>query len=167
MLILAKLFKALNSDASPWQLALGVMFGMIIGLTPFLRLHTFIILFIVLFFRVNLGTFLLSMGVFGVLAFALEPMMAGIGDSLLGSPDLQATWTALYNTLPGQLSQFFHNLTLGGLLFSLTLSPVVLIASKFLIEKYREHLMAWVNKLRLVKFLKGTRWFSVYQQLGG
>lgn len=35
MQLLAKLLKALNSDDSPWQLAFGVMLGMIMGLTPF------------------------------------------------------------------------------------------------------------------------------------
>ena len=47
MQLLAKLLKALNSDDSPWQLAFGVMLGMIMGLTPFLGLHSIIILFIV------------------------------------------------------------------------------------------------------------------------
>ena len=59
MQLLAKLLKALNSDDSPWQLAFGVMLGMIMGLTPFWGLHSLLILFIVLFLRVNLSTCLL------------------------------------------------------------------------------------------------------------
>ena len=104
MQLLAKLLKALNSDDSPWQLAFGVMLGMIMGLTPFLGLHSIIILFIVLFLRVNLSTFLLAYALFSGLTLMLNPMMAGIGESLLTSANLTSMWTSLYNSTFGQLT---------------------------------------------------------------
>ena len=143
------------------------MFGMIVGLTPFWRLHNILILFIVLFFRVNIGTFLLSFSAFGVLAFALDPTMVSVGEAVLTSEGLQSTWISLYNTDLGQLSQFFHTLTMGSLLVSIVLCPVVLIASKILIVRYREHIMAWIEQLKIVQFLKGTRLFDIYQKLEG
>ena len=82
MVFIAKLLKALSSDASPWQLALGIMFGMLVGLTPLLRLHNLIVLFIVLFFRVNLSTFLIALSLFSGLAYLLDPAMITIGESL-------------------------------------------------------------------------------------
>lgn len=165
MVFLAKLLKALSSDASPWQLAFGIMLGMMVGLTPIWRLHNLIILFVVLFMRVNLSTFLVSLTLFSGLAYLFDPMMINIGESLLTNPDLQASWTSLYNTNLGQLSQFFHTLTLGSLVISLIFAPVLLLLSKFLIVQYRERFMVWANKLKLVQFLKGSRVFQLYMDM--
>jgi len=164
--LLAKLFKALNSDASPWQLAFGIMFGMIMGLTPLLGLHSLLILFGVLFFRINLSTFILSWGVFSAISYLLSATMVGIGESLLSNPNLVATWTLLYNTSIGQLTQFYHTLTLGSLVLSLILSPFILVVSKILIVQYRERLMVWVNKLKIIQFIKGSTLYQLYQALG-
>lgn len=167
MLILAKLLKALHSDAGPWQLAFGIMLGMMMGLTPFYRLHNILILFIVLFFRVNLATFLLSFGVFSILAFLLDPLMMGIGEALLVNEGLSGLWTALYNTGIGRLSQFYNTLTIGSLLFSILLAPFVLFASKILIIQYRKRFLAWIEKLKVIQFIKGSRVYQIFQGLGG
>lgn len=164
--LLAKLFKALNSDASPWQLAFGIMFGMIMGLTPLLGLHSLLILFGVLFFRINLTTFILGWGVFSAISYLLGSTMAGIGESLLSNPSLVTTWTFLYNTSIGQLAQFYHTLTLGSLVLSLILSPFILVISKVLIVQYRQRLMVWVNKLKIIQFIKGSTLYQLYQALG-
>jgi uncharacterized protein (TIGR03546 family) len=164
--LLAKLFKALNSDASPWQLAFGVMFGMIMGLTPFLGLHSILILFGVLFFRINLSTFILSWGLFSAISYPLSATMVGIGESLLSNASLLDTWTTLYNTSIGQLTQFYHTLTMGSLVLSLMLSPFILVISKILIVQYRQRLMVWVNKLKIIQFIKGSTLYQLYQALG-
>lgn len=166
MSLLAKLFKALNSDASPWQLAFGIMLGMIMGLTPLLGLHSILILFSVLFFRINLSTFILSWGVFSAISYPLSATMVDIGESLLSDPSLVDAWTLLYNTSIGQLTQFYHTLTLGSLVLSLILSPFVVVISNVLIVQYRERLMAWVNKLKIIQFIKGSTFYQLYQSLG-
>ena len=166
MVFIAKLLKALNSDASPWQLAFGIMFGMLVGLTPLLRLHNLLILFIVLFFRVNLSTFLISLTLFSSIAYFLDPAMITAGETLLSNPDLQHLWTGLYNTGVGQLSQFFHTLTLGSLVVSVLLAPAVLIISKILIVQYRKTLMVYIEKLKIIQFLKGSKLYQVYKSLG-
>ncbi len=167
MVFIAKLLKALSSDASPWQLALGIMFGMLVGLTPLLRLHNLIVLFIVLFFRVNLSTFLIALSLFSGLAYLLDPAMISIGESLLTQDSLQSFWTALYNSDIGLLSQFFHTQTLGSFVLSVLLCPIVLITSKILIVQYRERLMAYIEKLKIVAFLKGTKLYQLFKTLGG
>lgn len=167
MYLLAKLFKALHSDASPWQLALGIALGMLVGLTPLFRLHNVVIFFIVLFFRVNLSTFLLSWATFSLIAYMLDPLMVSFGETILTTPSLESTWSALYATGVGQLSQFYHTLTMGSLVTGFVLFPVVLILSKFLIIKYRERFMAWIEKFRIVELVKGSRVFQLYQRMEG
>ncbi|WP_340676801.1 TIGR03546 family protein [Paraglaciecola sp.] len=163
---IAKLLKALNSDASPWQLAWGFTIGMIMGLTPLLGLHSLILLFVVLFFRVNLSAFLLSWALFALLALPLGSLMAQLGESILGSESLIPLWTQFYSTTVGQLTQFYHTLTLGSLVLSILISPFLLVASKLLIVQYRERVMVWVNKIKLVQFIKGTNFYRLYQAIG-
>lgn len=164
--ILAKLLKALNSDSSPWQLAFGFTLGMIMGLTPILGLHTLILLFVVLFFRVNISSFLVAWALFALFTLPLDSLMASIGESLLTTESLQPFWTALYSSTFGQLTQFYHTLTLGSLIFTLLLSPVLLFASKYLVIQYRVKVMVWVNKIKLVQFIKGSNFYRLYQALG-
>jgi uncharacterized protein (TIGR03546 family) len=164
--LLVKLFKALNSDSSPWQLAFGFALGMVMGLSPMLGLHTLILLFAVLFFRVNLSSFLVGWAVFSILAVPLGILMALIGESLLTTQSLLPLWTMLYSNTFGQLTQFYHTLTLGSLVLSLLLFPVLLYVSKYLVVQYRVKVMAWVNKIKLVQFIKGTNFYRLYQALG-
>ena len=167
MYYLAKLLKALHSDASPWQLAFGIAFGMLIGLTPLMRLHNLVFLFVVLLFRVNLATFLLSFALFSFLGLILDPLFANWGASLLSAAGMQESWTALYNTTLGQLSQFYHSATLGSLLGGLIAFVPVLLLSKWLVVHYRESFMAWVEKTYLIQMLKGSRVYQLYQSMGG
>lgn len=163
---LVKLLKALNSDASPWQLACGFTLGMIMGLTPLFGLHSLILLFVVLFFRVNLSAFILAWGLFAIVALPLDYLMATLGELLLTQESLIPIWTKMYSTTFGQLTQFYHTLTLGSLLFALIFSPFLLIASKYFIIKYREKFMLWINKIKLVQFIKGTHFYRIYQAIG-
>tara|TARA_R110000868_G_scaffold81468_1_gene230596 strand:- start:777 stop:1280 length:504 start_codon:yes stop_codon:yes gene_type:complete len=163
---IAKLLKALNSDASPWQLAWGFTLGMIMGLTPMLGLHSLILLFVALFFRINLSAFLVAWALFSLLALALGSFMAGVGETLLSSANLIPLWTQLYSTTFGQLTQFYHTLTLGSLIVAILFSPILLVASKFLVLQYRGKVMVWVNKIKLVQFIKGSNFYRLYQAMG-
>ncbi|GAB5382673.1 MAG: hypothetical protein Alis3KO_39650 [Aliiglaciecola sp.] len=166
MIVLAKLLKALHSDAGPWSLAFGIMLGMIFGLTPLIKFHNLIILFVVLVFRVNLSTFLLSWGVFSVIALMLDPLMMNIGEAILTSQSLQGSFTAFYNTGLGRISQFYNTLTMGSLAVSLVLAPVVLLLSKVLVIKYRIHIMEWVDQWNIVQLIKGSKVYQIYQGMG-
>jgi uncharacterized protein (TIGR03546 family) len=164
--MLAKLLKALNSDSSPWQLAFGFTLGMLMGITPLLGLHSLILLFVVLFFRVNISSFMVAWALFALIAVPLAVPMANLGESLLSQDNLQGVWRGLYSSAIGQLSQFYHTLTLGSLIVGLVFSPILLFLSKYLVLQYREKVMSWVNKLKLVQFLKGSRFYRLYEAVG-
>jgi uncharacterized protein (TIGR03546 family) len=127
--LLAKLLKALNSDSSEWQLAFGFALGLIMGLTPLLGLHSVLLLFIVLFFRVNISAFIVSWTAFALISIPLGTVFSEFGASILNAPAMQASWTAFYNTYLGQLTQFYHTLTIGSLIISLILFPFTLLFS--------------------------------------
>jgi hypothetical protein len=56
---------------------------------------------------------------------------------------------------------------MGSLLVSLAAFIPVFIIIKALVLKYREHLLAWVNKTRVMKFFKASKLYEVYQAISG
>lgn len=163
--ILAKFIKALNAEGSPSQLSFGFMFGMIVGLTPLWSLSNLLMLLLVLIFRINLTAFLLAFGFFSGIAYLFDPQMHSLGEALLTAPQLQALWTNLYNNDIWRLTHFNNTLVLGSLTLALVLSAPLFFASNFLIKKYRDHFLLWVQKTKLVKLIKANKFYRIYNAL--
>ncbi|TVZ37977.1 uncharacterized protein (TIGR03546 family) [Alteromonadaceae bacterium 2753L.S.0a.02] len=167
MHLLVKFLKALNSEAGPWQIAFAIALGAIVGLSPFYRLHNFVVIFVVLLFRVNISSFLASFILFSGLAFFMDSSMISVGEIVLQSASLNGVWTAFYNTSLGRLSQFNHTLTMGSLVTSLALFPVLLFASRYAVVQYRGQVKNWVDKWHVVKVLKASKLYHLYERVGG
>ncbi len=158
-----KLIKALNSHASPWQLAFAIAFGLIIGLSPMYSLHNLLILLLVFLFRVNISAFFLSVAFFTAVAYLIDVKAIALGEYLLTHPEYKSLWTGLYQSSFWQLSHFNHTLTLGSLLIALALFLPVLLLSRFLIVAYRHKFMTWFNRLKVVEILKTNKLYMLYQ----
>jgi uncharacterized protein (TIGR03546 family) len=164
---LAKFLKILNSDADPAQISLGFAFAMIAGFTPLMSPHNLLVLLLVLFLRVNLSAFLLGLALFSALAFALDPLFHQIGLALLTLPALNEMWTTLYNSTLWRLERFNNSIVMGSLAVSLALFvPMVLVGNR-LVAKYREHVLQWVMRTRLMQAFKASKLFGYYQSVSG
>ncbi len=163
--LLAKLLKVLNSDDSPAQIAFAVLLAAVMGITPLYSVHNLFILFLVLVIRVNLTMFLVSFGLFTLIAYLLDPLSQQLGQLLLQSDGLQGLWTSLYQSSVWRLLAFNNTLVLGSLTLCLLLSPVLFIGTQILVKQYRNRLIIWVQKTRLGLMLKGGRLFSAYESL--
>lgn len=163
--MLAKLLKAFNAEGSPAQISLGFMFGMMVGLTPFWSLSNLLILFVVFLFRINLTAFFLSLAVFAGVAYIFDPQMNSLGAYILNHPQLTEMWTAMYMNDLWRLTHFNNTLTLGALALGLLMAVPLYFTSNFAIKKYRNHLLAWVRQTRLVKFIKSSRFYSIYEHI--
>ncbi len=165
--MIAKLLKVLNSETDPMQISLALGFAMVAGLTPVGSLHNLLILFLVLFLRVNLVTFVLGFGFFSGIAFLLDPIFHLIGREILTWSSLNGFWTTLYNTTFWKLEKGYNTIVAGSLLISLIFFFPVVIFSRISINKYRDHILKWVQKTRLLKLLKANKLYQVYQSLSG
>ncbi len=160
--LLAKLIKALNSDSSPAQISVALVLGMVMGLTPLWSLHNLLVLFLACIIRINFSALILAFGLFSGLAYLLDPLFIYFGELMLTNSGLQELWTNLYRSDWWRLSHFNHTATLGSLLLALTLSIPLLFISRWLIVRYREHVMKWVQKTRLGQWLRGSKFYEVY-----
>ena len=164
---IAKLLKVLNSETEPGQISIALCLSMVAGLTPMLSLHNFLVLLLVLVLRANISAFILGWLFFTAVAYLLDPLFHHIGLAVLTIDSLTDMWTGLYNTAWFRLDRLNNTVVMGSLLFSLVLFIPCLLVFNLLIRRYREHLLAWVSKTRLVQIVKATKLYAVYKSLAG
>lgn len=163
----AKFLKILNSDAEPGQISLGFAFAMIAGFTPLMSLHNLVVLLLVLFLRVNVSAFLLGLALCSALAVALDPLFHQLGLAVLTLPALNGTWTALYNSTLWRLERFNNSIVMGSLVVSLALFVPVILIGNSLVRKYRDHVLQWVMRSRLMQAFQASKLFGYYQSVRG
>jgi uncharacterized protein (TIGR03546 family) len=163
----AKLLKVMNSETDPAQISLAVCLSMVAGLTPFLSLHNIVVLIIVFLFHVNLSAFFLGLALFSGAAYLLDPFFHRIGLAVLTEGALEGLWTAMYNSTLWRIEKFNNTIIMGSLVFSLALFIPLFIFSNLLIRKYREHVIQWVRKTKIMQFFRASKFYDIYQSVSG
>jgi len=163
--LIARLLRVLNSETNPGQISLGFCFAMVAGLTPLMSLHNLVVLLLILILRVNLSAFLLGLGVFSGMAYLLDPLFHWSGWHILTAPSLEGLWTSRYNSTLWRLAQFNNTIVMGSMAFSLALFVPLYFLSNALIRRYRAHVLAWIQKTRLMQIFKASKVYQLYQSL--
>ncbi len=160
-----KVLKVLNSETHPAQISLGLCFAVIVAFTPKFSLHNIVIYFLILFFRINLSAFLLGGLLFTGLGALLDPLFHRIGLALLTAPGLERLWTAFYNATMWRVENFNNTVVLGSLVSGIVLfAPLYILFNKAVLY-YRKNVYAHVQKLKIVKVIKGNDLYRRYQSL--
>lgn len=159
----AKLLKALASEASPGQIAGGIILGMIIGLTPIFSLHNLFIVILILVLKVNIGMAFLSFAIFSGVAYMADPLFHSFGVWLLELESMQQTWTNMYNNEWWALTKFYNTVVIGSFATAAVLSIPAFPLFKYGVLQYRKHIHAKVQKWKVVQAFKSTKFYTVYQ----
>ncbi len=159
----AKLLKALSSEASPNQLAGGFILGMIIGLTPVVSVHNLVILVLIIILKVNIGMAILAFLIFSGIAYLADPLFHSFGIWILENDGLQDTWTSMYNNELWAITKFYNTVVIGSFISALVLCIPMFPLTKIGVIQYRKHIHEKVMKTKFAKALKGTKLYSVYQ----
>ena len=165
--MIAKLLKVLNSDTEPGQISLAFCFAMIVGFTPLVSLHNLLLIFLVLLLRVNLSAFILGWAFFSGIAYLLDPLFHSFGLSVLGARILEGFWTALYNITLFRPAKFNNSILTGSLITSLILFVPLLLLSNLGVRRYRDSVLSWIRKTRVMQTLKANKFYAVYQNVSG
>lgn len=166
MKFLAKLLKILRSGATPAQISWGIVFGMILGLTPLMSLHNLIIIFLMIIFEVNIAMAIFAFAIFSGFAYLLDPLFHNIGYYLLADVTfMQGIWTSFYNTPIIALSRFYNTIVMGSLVSSLILVLPVYILGKQFVVVYRTRIDPHIEKLKIVKIVKGSKLYEYYEKI--
>jgi uncharacterized protein (TIGR03546 family) len=149
-----KLFKALNSNASPWQLSLGIVFGMIIGLTPLWSLHNGVVLFLAFIINLNMGLMILSFVLFSGVAYLLDPLFHHLGYSVLTAQSLSGFWTQFFSCPVFLLAKFNNSIVMGSVIVTLALALPVFLFFNVVVVQYRDKIQARLQKIPVLNSLK-------------
>jgi len=160
MQFIFKLFKALNSAQSPWQVTLAITLGMVAGLTPMSGIQTVVVLFLAFVLNIHLGLFFVASALFAGVAYLLDPWFEQIGYVLLVNEGLQGLWTVWYNNGVMRLSHFNNTLVLGSTVVALISALPLYFLLGWIISHYRDTLGRFLEKyprLGLFGILKAGR----------
>ncbi|MEO9887838.1 MAG: TIGR03546 family protein [Balneola sp.] len=160
---IAKLLKALSSEASPNQLAGGFILGMIIGMTPVASIHNLIILMLVIILKVNIGMVILAFLVFSGIAYLADPLFHSFGIWILELERMQSTWTSMYDNELWAITKFYNTVVIGSFVSAVLLCIPMFPLTKIGVIQYRKNIHEKVMKTKFAKALKGTKLYSVYQ----
>ncbi len=162
--------KLLNSETGHIQIAAGIACGLILGFAPAFSLQTLLVIFLLFFFRIQIGAAMLAAFFFKFVAYLIDPLAHQIGSAVLETPSLAPLFTTMYNMPLVPLTRFNNSITMGSAVISIALTIPVFIISKKLIEKYRETVYARFKQTKFFKALKATavyNWYMKYEELYG
>lgn len=133
-----KLFKALNSAQTPWQVTLAMSLGMVAGLTPVSGIQSIIILLLVFVLNIHLGLFFVASGFFAGIGYIFDPWFEKIGYVVLTSDSLKGLWTIWYNSDLLRMSYFNNSLVMGSTVAALILAVPLYFLLGWMIHRYRD-----------------------------
>jgi uncharacterized protein (TIGR03546 family) len=158
---LLNFIQTLNQDVSPRSLAGGLALGMVVGFVPKIGLLALILLILIFMLNVNFGAATFSAAAFTLIAWIVDPVFNKIGYALLTAPSLRALWTLVYNTPAAPWTRFNNTLVLGGFVTGLVSLVPAFFLFRWGVVKYRERVLARVQKWKVVQALKASRIFGL------
>ena len=160
--LVQSLFKALHSEGTPGQVALGMVLGAGIGLTPLLSAHNLVLFSAIVLLNVSFGGGMLGWALFTPVGFILDPLFDKIGLALLHAEGLRGLWTDWYNLPLVPYTNFNNSVTLGSFVFWLVATVPLWFLGRWGITRYRATYGKRVMNSRFMKGLKASRAYNVY-----
>ena len=162
---LQSLIKALNSDGTPGQVAMGMAIGLAFGLTPLLSLHNVVVLAVAMLTTVSFPGVMLGWFIAVPLGFVLDPLFDRVGMALLTNDALTPLWVWIVNTPVVSLSKLNNTIVLGSLtVWLLALIPAFLVF-RVLVVRYRAQVLVRVQQLRLYQFVRASKAWRFYDMM--
>lgn len=160
---LQSLFKALNSDGTPGQVAMGMALGAAFGLTPLVSLHNLVVLAVAMLSTVSFPGVMLGWAIAVPVGFMLDPLFDRIGMAILMNDAFAPFFTWVINTPVVALSRLNNTIVLGSLVSWLVLLLPLYLVFRFLVARYRTDIYARLEKARFFQAIKASKLWSVYE----
>ena len=161
--LIQSLFGALHSEGTPGQLALGIVLGSFLGLTPLLNLHNALIFALLVLLNVSFAGGMLGWALFIPIGFLLDPLFDWIGHSLLLAPSLRGLWTSFYNTPIVPLTNFNNTVVLGSVVFALLFAVPLFFATRIAVVRYRATIGERVRQSKWYRAVMASKVYNVYK----
>lgn len=160
---LQTLIKALNSDGTPGQVAMGMALGLCLGLSPLLSLHNLVVVAIAFLTTVSIPGFMLGWAIAVPLGFALDPLFDRVGMALLLDDRLAPAFAWVVNTPVVAWSRLNNSIVAGSLAVWLAALLPAFFLFRVLVARYRVHVYARLEQLKLFQAIKASKLYQVYE----
>ena len=162
--LIQSLFKALNSEGTPSQVAAGIALGSIFGLTPLLSLHNLMMIAVIFLFNVSVPGAIIGWLVFTPVGFALDPLFHSVGAFLLlDVPGLSPLWQAITAIPVIPLTSFNNTVLLGSVVGWVVLGWPIFFLSRWGVRRYRETIFERIQKMKLYRAVKASKMYNAYR----
>ncbi len=163
--ILRKIFRILNSELTPTQVAVGFCFGVLAGLVPW-GPNTLFWLTIAFLINSSFSATLLAFALFRVLAWMLLPASYAVGNLLLDQEALEPLWSALTHAPILAWLKLNHYAVLGSYALAFLFSVFAFFAVRGFVRKYRDSFFQYIERSRPWQALsRRERLFRIVQWL--
>lgn len=159
------LFKALNSEGTPGQVAMGMAVGLCFGLTPLASLHNIVVLAVAMLTTLSFPGVFLGWAIAVPLGFALDPLFDRLGMALLLNESLAPFFTWAVNTPVVALARLNNSIVIGSLVAWLVLLVPSYFVFRVLVARYRADVYAHVQKWKIVQMVQGSKMWGMYRTL--
>jgi uncharacterized protein (TIGR03546 family) len=135
-----------------------------------LSIQAFIVLFLIFFFRIQMGAAFLSAFFFKFVAFLLDPIADSLGRAILEAPGLRPLFVEMYNIPLVPLTRFNNSIIMGSAAIGIILVIPAFFIFKKLIIKYRATVVVRFKGTKVWKAFAATKfyaWYSKYTELYG
>ena len=162
--LIQKLVTTLSSEGTPGQVAVGIALGSILGLTPLLNLHNLLAFGAIALFNISFPAAMLGWLLFEPIGFLLDPIFHDVGAAVLtDAPPLLPAWTEMYNVPVIPFSNYNNTVVMGSLIGWAVLALPIFFAARWAITKYRERVLARLQKTKLVKAVQASKLYGVFR----
>lgn len=161
--LVQSIVKALHSEGTPGQVAVGIALGAVIGLLP-AGVFSLVVFAVILLLNVSFPGAVLGMAVFTPVGFLLDPVFDAVGRRLLlDSPALVPVWTSLYNAPFAPLTNFNNTVMMGAMATSLALFIPLYVGGRWGIARYRETVGARIRNSSWYKAVTASKVYNMYR----
>ena len=151
-----KLFKALNTNSHPGEIAHAASIGILLGLVPKDNALWYILFVFFLFVRIHKGCLFLSILLGTLLAPLFDPLFDSLGYTVLTLEALKPAYGNLLEIPFVAFTKFNNTIVAGSITASLILYIPVYILTRFLVFLWRKFAAPALSQNKLVQALYKT-----------
>lgn len=152
---LTNIFKALNSNSHPGEIAHAICCGMLLGFMPKNNALWYILFFVFCFIRINKASYLLFTVLFSLITPFVDPLFDKIGYAILSYEKLIPIYQNMLEIPYLPLTKFNNTIVMGSFASGLILYIPVYILSRLVIYVWRSVIrQSFVNSKIIKAFYK-------------
>ena len=150
---IVKLFKALNANVNPGEIAHAFSCGILLGLMPKDNLLWYLVFVFILFIRINKPMYLIMILIGATFSPVLDGLFDTVGYAFLTIPSLAGFFGTLLEIPFVGFTKFNNSVVMGSLLCGLVLYVPLYFLGRLFVSLWRKHIAAAIRQSKLAKLI--------------